>query len=309
MTQPSILNQLSILNYTNSTMGRIASGTIIIESPANTSVLNSTLETYLPLSITNNVSMITTSGVPSNITIQNGSYVINWFITYLPAGQKTYAYYNVRSPIISQLPSLGKIQNIFTVPSPSTLSLQQILKIVNISVPTFYTGTASHILVHALYVGSTNGIIDFNMSASSDLKISKNLATLAATPGQYITQNFTLTPTGNAGTAVITLQVHSGGAEQTYTIPVIVLKGQSLLSVPITIHFPTVNISPQTARSAETYAIIAVLTILIAVAAIKIGGRIKGHTPVIRNDDRAAEKLSGIKQSIQNNPDNAPDDR
>ena len=228
-TKPSILNQISIANYTG-TEGQIAMGTIEITSPANASITNATLQTMIPNPLVSNGSTITTSGIPGNLSIHNGTYFIDWHITYLPPDGSTFAYYTIKNPQDQE--QLFRIQNQLAVPSPGPIQLPSILKIINISVPTFYTSSINHILVHALYTGTSAGRVNFTIIGPSGSKMLNSTLILNATPGQYLTSNFEIDTDGKTGTMLLTLYISANGAETTYTLPVIIFKNsqESLLS-------------------------------------------------------------------------------
>ena len=223
-SQASILNQISVLNYTNSTEGRVTSGTIQISSPLNSSIVNSSLETLLPGSLANNISEISTYGIPSAVSSENGSYVIHWQIPYLPPGEQAYAYYMISNS--GGQAQLYRIQNLFTVPSQATPQLKQVLKIINISVPDFYANTLNHISVHALYAGIVPGQINFTMASSSGARIQNSTRIVNLTPNQYVVEDFGVEGGQQPGTMLLMLYISSKGmANMTYSLPVVVLPG------------------------------------------------------------------------------------
>lgn len=109
--QPYVSSQIVLTNNTN-----IASGTIQISSPKNKSIQNLTLKTTIitPDSSTINASQIITYGLDNNVTIENNSYVITWYIRNIPAGKSVYAYYTITKPA-NEL-SLNQINVIFSQP-------------------------------------------------------------------------------------------------------------------------------------------------------------------------------------------------
>lgn len=221
--QPTILNKVGIVNYTNSSTGSVLMGTIEIKSPSNSSLSNATLETLLPISLVNNISRISTYGLPSNISLQNGSYVISWHISYLPTGHVTYAHYTITKP--KNQPPISRIQNLLSVPTPGRLQLSNFLKVLNISIPIFYTGTTSHLYLQTLYTGASPGEVNFTLEIPNvnGIKGTTVVNIVNATPGQYITQNFLITTPTQSGTALLTLYVSANGASTTYTLPIVIM--------------------------------------------------------------------------------------
>lgn len=285
-TQPGILNQISIINYTNSS-GSVASGTIEIISPSNSSLVNATLETLLPISLVSNASKVSTYGLPSNLSLQNGSYVILWQITNLPPNQLTYAYYTIKNPV--DQPTLERIQNLLAVPSPTSPQLQSILKIVNISIPTFYTHSDNHIYVQALYTGSSPGNVNFTMVAPNGVQIYNGINILNVTPNQYLTNNFMVETDGKTGTMVLTLYVSANGQTTTYTLPVVIMQKTSSQQTLLGL----LESSPYT-----YYFIVATAAIICGIFAYRIGksARIKRYSP---ERDKETE-LEDIKELMEN---------
>jgi hypothetical protein len=252
-------------------------GSIAITSPANLNITNATLETLLPEPLVSGATNITVSGIAGIVSVINGTYRINWYIPYLPEGQLTYAYYTIKNP--KALPQQYSIQNIFAVPTPGPLQLSSILKVVNISVPAFYTGSINRIYVHALYTGASTGTVNFTLIGPG-VKIYNSTASLTATPGQYITSSFEIATSGKPGTALLTLYVSSDGAETTYTLPVVIMSRTG-----ISLGWSTI----------EEYGVLAAAAALIIISAYAIRKRGRGR----RIGDGRRSELRDINEQMQ----------
>jgi len=292
--QPGILNQISILNYTNST-GELTSGTIEISSPINASLANATFETVLPGSLASNASAISTFGIPSRISLLNGSYIISWQISYLPANQTVYAYYTIQSPgnqPQSQAP-LSKIQTLFTTPpTQQAQQLKDILKVVNVSIPTFYTGSVNYLNISALYVAKTSSRVNFTLSAPAGTNIADPSRILNATPNQYLSQQFAIT-TKSAGTLLLTLYLTADNASATYSLPVVVVQGSTPPRLP--------QLTQQESQFGiyVEYAGIAIILIALATASyILIRRRSARPSPSKLSKSRERSELQAIKEQI-----------
>ena len=222
--QPKILNNIALVNYSGTT-GEQAMGTIGITSPSNSSIANGTLETIIPSSILGSFPNITVSGLPATIRQSNGTYVIDWHISYLPINNTVYAYYTIKNPMASS--QYFRIQNLLGMPSQGPMEISSILRIVNLSVPIFYTNALNHIFVDALYYGAQAGSINFTVIGAKGASVSNQTVTLNATPGEYLTSNFYIKTDGKPGTALLTLYVSANGATTTYTVPIVIVSNPS----------------------------------------------------------------------------------
>ncbi len=301
-SQPGILNTIHILNYTNSTSGQTTSGTIQISSPQNSSIVNATLVTNLPSSLTSSIANISTYGLPSNITIQNGSYLIRWGIAYLPANQSTYAYYSIRN---SQNPvQLYKIQNIFSVPSqPSVPQLSSLFKIANVSVPIFYTNRINTVYMHALYTGSVPTTINLTATMSNGAQVYNSTRFVNLTPNQYLSEDFQVQGGALPGSALLTIYASSGGTSPfTYPIPILIAGANNTQTTQSTINAYESQ-SKQPYSEYIVVGIVAVIVIIvISIIAIKAGRRGGGFRRMRPEDklykSRKRIELEGIKEQI-----------
>ena len=177
---PRILDQL-ILNSTKSTIGIVE-----INSGINSTIRNATLTTFLPSYIANSSSQITTYGLQSNVSDVNGGYRINWTVPYLPNGQTVYAYYSINSTEGAQFPP--HMQNILDI--PSTLKPTNLLKIVNLSLPTLYVNTTTKISSQILYTGTKAQTVYTYLTGPPGITVYNASQYSNATPNLLITKSF-----------------------------------------------------------------------------------------------------------------------
>ncbi|MDE1871661.1 MAG: hypothetical protein KGI06_05490 [Candidatus Micrarchaeota archaeon] len=215
---PVILNQLSMVNYTGSN-STTAMGTIRIESPYNESITNASLETILPASLVHSASQVSTYGMPANVTMQGGSYVIIWHVPYMPRNATTYSYYRIGNPIQQLAP---QIRDILIVPLSGPAKLNDVLDVYNISVPVFYSGATNYVYVHALYTAAVAGNVSMTLKASNGIRIGNSTRRISVVPNQHVDESFPIANPGNAGTMLLTLDIGANGATSEYTIPVVV---------------------------------------------------------------------------------------
>jgi hypothetical protein len=255
--------------------------------------MNSTLVTLLPGSLANNISEISTYGIPSTISSENGSYVIYWQISYLPPNNQAYAYYTIRNS--GSQAQLYKIQNLFTVPSQTTPQLKQILKIINISVPDFYVNTLNHIDVHALYTGIVPRQVNFTMASSSGARIQNSTRIVNLTPNQYVVEDFGVEGGAQPGTMLLMLHISSKGmANITYSLPVVVLPGSST-TIPA---YPILPL-PQNAMQYMKYAAVAIAVLVIAVAIYLLNRRGKKRQLYGFYKSPTRTELQALKEQIE----------
>ena len=213
--EPRILNEVTLLNSTNST-----TGVIEIHSGNSTSINNATLVTYLPPGAVDNASDIRTNGLQANISQVDGRYQINWFLPYLPPDQVQYAYYQ-----ISQLESTQFPYHLNTLLAiPSVLRSMSVLKIVNFSLPTFYTNSTEKISADVLYTGTSGQSVYFYLTAPPGVTIYNSTQVANATPNQLLSRDFVVKTGGNPGTLIFTLYIDTQSTNITYSLPIVVLQ-------------------------------------------------------------------------------------
>ena len=222
---PYTSTQLQLINNSQA-----LSGVIQIHSPRNQSLKNVTLKTSLPPSITANISQIKAYGLPNNITEENGTFVISWFIDYLPANQSTFAYYSINR--YQSAPNVEYIQNLFSpVSAPVSRST---ISIISISIPPFYTDSVNRITVHALYSGNATKAVTFKLNSPPGVTVYNAIQVVSAAPQSEMNGTFEVATGNSTGTLQLSLSISTPGANLTYPMPVFVLKQPQLtLSLPI----------------------------------------------------------------------------
>jgi hypothetical protein len=225
-SEAGLLDEVTLINSSNSTTGIIE-----IYSAKNTSINNATIVTYLPISVAKNISSIKTNGLQANITEQNKTYKITWSLPYLPAGQVQYAYFQISNLENPQFPF--HVSTVLTM--PSVLRPTSLIKIVNFSLPTFYTNSTEKMGVDVLYTGTTEQKVYFYLTAPPGVTISNSTQVVNATPNQFINKDF-MVKTGNTpGTMIFTIYIDSQDTNITYSLPIVVLQNTQVgLPAPTT---------------------------------------------------------------------------
>ncbi|MCL4389634.1 hypothetical protein M1397_03445 [Candidatus Marsarchaeota archaeon] len=210
-----ILGQLYIQNSS-----ALATGVIQVGNSGNSSIVNGTLVTMLPLLSASNSSSIVAYGLPNNITETQNGYQITWHISKLPAGQIIYAYYNVKNP--NSVSLLLHAQNVFSVPSPALPTA--IFKSASLSAPTFYSNSTNHIETSVFYTGTNPTNVNFVLTGPSIADILNPFQFTSATPNQYLQKEFNISVGNYTGTLLFYLTIYNGQYNQTYQLPVVVLQ-------------------------------------------------------------------------------------
>jgi len=274
--------QTLLINNTNQ-----ASGTLAIKAPANTSLSNFTVEARIPASAVKNISDIYAYGLPSNITEQDGYYVIDYYVTYLPKGQETYAYYTLNKP---NQAFLRFAQNLLMMPSKPAPA--QALRILSISTPTLYANSSTNMTVSALYTGTVAGQVYFAITAPPGVSVTPASIVQNASTNQLLFANFRLTSTGSPGTYMLSLYAAYAGYNTTYSIPLIVLPKPVSITTSTIAYKP---ISPVVPAYAAYASLTAIVLILIIVAIIEV--RKKKPKPQYRQE--VVEHLARIREQIK----------
>lgn len=223
--QPGLLNEITLINSTNST-----TGTIEISSGTNRSIKNATLATYLPSSVADNASGIKTYGLQANVTQIDGQYRIYWFVPYLPAGEVIDADYQI--PSLENQQFTSQIRDILTI--PSVLRPTSIIRVVNFSLPNFYTNSTERISADVLYTGTSMQEVYFYLTGPPGVMVYNSSQVVNATPNELLSRDFVIKTGGNSGTLIFTLYVDTEGANTTYSLPIIVLQNPSTVKTHAT---------------------------------------------------------------------------
>lgn len=216
--QPRVLNELDILNSSNSIIG-----TVELSSAINSSLQNATLTTILPAAAAANITQIMTYGMNATIAKYGSRYEIIWQPPYLPAGQVVYGYYTLKDAKSDNIAL--HIQNILSV--PSQLKPTNLLKIINFSIPTFYTNSTEQLSVSVLYTGTQEQPVYIYLTAPPGTSVYNSSQSFNATPNEMLDKTFTIKSSKNSGTLILTLYVNTQGANLTYSLPVLVLQSES----------------------------------------------------------------------------------
>lgn len=252
LSQPRVLNQINLLDSSNSIVGIVE-----IRAASNSSLQNATLSTLLPSSVVTNATKIMTYGLQANVSKVGKRYSIAWQIPYLPAGQVVYGYYTIKNAESQNFPL--HLQNILSV--PSTLRPSNLLKVLNLSIPTFYTNTTTELSASVLYTGTTEQQVYFYLTAPPGITVYNSTQGFNATPNEVLNKNFFIRTDKNSGTLILTLYIATPGANITYSLPVVVLEAQNVVrgtTIRSTTGVPAIN-----TRKLEGYGGIAVGIVLV----------------------------------------------
>jgi len=285
----SLSTQMLLLN--NATQ---ASGTIAITAPSNSSLSNFTVATRLPLHSVSSISQITAYGLPSNITEQDGYYVITWHVAYLPKGQTTYAYYSLNKP---NPQFLVYSQNLLQM--PSKVIAAQVLRILNIEMPSLYTNSTGKITISALYTGSQVQNIYFMLTAPPAITIRPAELIVNASTNQLLIEAFNATSSSSTGTFMLSLYVSTPGFNNTYSLPLVVLpKPYTVTTVP-----PTPPTKPVQLIAIGAYAEIVIILAFSVAIIIAIAIEAKKHAKH-KYRPEYVEHLARLKQQIERSDKN-----
>jgi hypothetical protein len=220
--QPRLLNEVTLINSTNSITGMIE-----IRSGTNASINNATLMTTFTASVSDNISSIGTYGLQAKVVRVDGAYRIYWLMPYLPPGQVQYAYYQIEA-MGSQQQFPSHIQNILTI--PSMLKPINLIKIINFSLPTIYTSSTETISADVLYTGTSAQNVYFYLTAPPGTTVYNSTQVVNATPNQLLSRQFTLKTGNSPGTLMFTLYINTQGANMTYSLPIVVLQKPGIVT-------------------------------------------------------------------------------
>ena len=290
--RPTITTQVTLSNNTN-----YASGTIYISAPSNSPIYNMTMATKLPLFVAGNISQIYAYGMPNNITQSNGYYNINWFISYIPAGQSAYAYYTIKN--ISSQSYLQNVQNILTAQYPQKPQ-QSNLRIIKIKVPSFYTNETANITVASLYTGTQAQKAYFSLENYGSLSVQNPVRVVNMSPNELAYTSFSITTNSSTGTFLFSLLISGNNINYSYSLPVVVEENPIKSNIPALETIPPVYPQNQIdLQAAEPYALAAIFLLLtIGIIFVILNKRNKSHY----SRDRSNE-LRRLKDQISRDYD------
>ncbi len=217
-TQPYMVNQINVINNT-----QVATGIIQISAPDNANLTGVYMQTVLPPGIVSNISQITAFGLQASVLERNSTFIINWYIPFVPRGTSVYGYYNINRPSRQQL--LKYAQTAFV--APSAVSAEQILRVTNVQLPTFYQNVPDNVSLQILYTDAQPAAMTVSLSGPPDTNVTPLVQTLNVTPNQLVQVNFSVAAS-HTGTKLLNLRINSGNNTVTQTFPVIVLQQGAL---------------------------------------------------------------------------------
>jgi hypothetical protein len=211
--QPTVASQIYLTNSS-----RLADGVISIIAPRNGSIINSTLVEWLPMSVAANASDINFYGLPTNITVVNGTYKISSYISDLPKNQTIYEYYSIRGPTNTQL----LLRSQYALYTLSQTSSSNILRLADISAPTVAANSTGTITVSLLYTGTKAAPVSFYLVPPPSITLQNETQNVTALPNQLIVKEFKILRHPTNGTYIFQLYIKTIGANLTYGIPIVI---------------------------------------------------------------------------------------
>jgi len=290
----NLKNGLQIIGQTYLTNSLATlSGIISIGNSGNSIIQNGTLYTTLPSMAISNASQIYAYGLPNNITKTANGYTIAWHISKISSGQEFYAYYEITN--LSRINLISYAQNVFVEPGPITSS--SVLRIADISAPTFYSDSFGSIKVLAFYTGTATQQVTAYLSGPLAAGIKNATLAFNATPNKLLPMNFSIYVGNYTGTLLFYLYISTQGANLTEPIPVIVLRGNSSVVSTTTIPQKPIVIG-QEAKLGILGGVAALAIVLIIVVSMR---KVKRRRP--KYDQERASKVIRLKKSIEGGSD------
>ena len=286
VSAPGKVSAQPSITLTNNTNG--ASGTVDIINPTQSNLTNVVVRTMLPGSITSNISLISASGLPYAISKSDGSYVINWYVSDLPKNSSTYAYFSLAN--ITNQDRLSSISGQIEVPSVPVVS--SILKVVDLTVPTFYVETENTISLTFFYSGTSPQTVSTYLTGPTSTAIYNSSQSINAVPNGAYTEYFGVKPS-STGTAMMSLYISTHGANMSYSIPILVLAQPVTTTSTTTI--PQVSVPGLSTSAATTYG--PLIAILLVIALIIIAVARSSNRP--KYNPRRAERLRRLRESVK----------
>ena len=252
--QPYVGYQIDMANN-----GTTVNGILSLTGAANRTLSNVTLDTMLPASIATNASDIRVYGLTYNLSLNNGEYLIRYFVDSLPPKQRVYGYYTVSYSPNPQL--VQDIQNVLSI--PTFVPQQDILRIISISLPTFYANSTNTVTADTLYTGTKAENVTFTLIGPPSARIGNPVRVVYAVPNQFITESFPITTNSTTGTLLMQLYINAPNFNITESLPVLVL-AKPTTTVPI--HVPHVISNNLSAIAIAITLIVAVVVFILTVA-------------------------------------------
>ncbi len=213
--QPIVLNQINLINNTQA-----MSGIIEVKSPQSKNFSGLVLTTVIPPGIAKNISDISTFGINATVEESRGSFDILWHLDSLPANSTVYGYYSIKHLMSQSQVQLRYAQNILV--QPSQVTPNQVLKALNVEVPTMYVNSTSTIHAKVFYTGVKRGEVTFTLSGPTSQSIFNSTQTFNVTPNSYVYANFGVRP-NSTGTLSMNLNVSTQGLSVNYPVVALVL--------------------------------------------------------------------------------------
>ncbi len=216
-----VIEQVNLLNNSQA-----SSATIQVDSPANASLYNARLEIIVPGDVTNNASRISAYGSIANTSSASGMYLINWYIGSVQQDQRLYLYYGIAG--LKNIDALLESKIILVSETPP--SAQGIFRILNTSLPVFYTDSNHRISINAIYTGAVPANMTLSLPAYPGVIVHNSTDFVHVMPNQQIQAYFDVASSNYSGVAPLKLSVSVDGISSEYSIPVVILPKPSTLA-------------------------------------------------------------------------------
>lgn len=212
-TQPSISTQMYRINSTGT-----ASGVISIIAPRGRDISNTTLVQWIPASVAANLSDLSFYGLPTVITLENGTYKVVSYIGNLPRNQTLYEYYSIKGAIDPQL-MLRSQYEFYTLSQTNSSS---ILRLAGISAPTVTSNSIGIITVSVLYTGTKPANVSFYAVPPPQITLQNYTQNASAVPNELLVKQFKIIGHSSNGTFILQLYIRTLGANLSYGIPILI---------------------------------------------------------------------------------------
>ncbi len=214
---PSVSAQITLQNST-----KLATVALKLVNTKKTPITNATLTSYLPLALVSNASDIFPYGLPSNITVENNTYAIKFFIPYLASNQTVSMYYQIKHPISQTL--LTQINNNLVQQYVPPITSE--FNVFDITLPTLYSSSNGSMSAYLLYTGTIPRQVYVSLIAPSGVAMPNSTQVFTVSPNQMIHPMFAFSTGNYTGTIIFNFKMYSGNWNASYFVPGIVLQKQ-----------------------------------------------------------------------------------
>ena len=165
-----------------------------------------------------NLSDLSFYGLPTVITLENGTYKVVSYIGNLPRNQTLYEYYSIKGAIDPQL-MLRSQYEFYTLSQTNSSS---ILRLAGISAPTVTSNSIGIITVSVLYTGTKPANVSFYAVPPPQITLQNYTQNASAVPNELLVKQFKIIGHSSNGTFILQLYIRTLGANLSYGIPILI---------------------------------------------------------------------------------------